>query len=134
MFFDQAYTTGPTLTPKSGQYIFPEQSRDWVVKVFIPGVIRSDRAFLEKAVITMRPFREYQSSVKRLYALERDSQLRLGKALPLPHPQPTPWLEWWTENFSILSDLLTRRYPAHMVSYPYLLRDPEKRCTKFSSG
>lgn len=35
-----------------------------------------------------------------------------------------PVLEWWADNYRLLRDALTRRYPMHMVSYAAVLRDP----------
>src|SRR5690606_16192867 len=37
-----------------------------------------------------------------------------------------PWLEWWADNYRLLCDALTRRYPLHMVSYDSVLEQPER--------
>jgi truncated hemoglobin YjbI len=110
--------------PKTGDYLFPDQTRRHVVKVFIPGLIRSDMAFIDKVIATMRPWREYATSIERLFAMEHEArEKKEGKALPRPVHLP-PALEWWVENFSLVSDALTRRYPLHMLAYESVLADP----------
>ena len=121
------YATNPH--PKSGAYLFPEQTRQHAVKVFIPGLIRTDRAFIDKVVATVRPWRPYVRSVSRLYEMEREARKsKLEKAehgLPDPVFMP-PVIEWWVENFSLFSDIVTRRYPFYMVAYESVLEDPDK--------
>jgi len=109
------YATNPH--PKSGVYLFPADTRRHAVKVFIPGLIRTDRAFIDKVVATVRPWRQYVRSVNRLYAMEREAKKsKLEKA-----PNDIP-----VENFSLISDIVTRRYPFYMVAYESVLEDPDK--------
>lgn len=121
------YATNPD--PKSGAYLFPEQTRRHAVKVFIPGLIRTDLAFIDKVVATVRPWRPYVRSVNRLYEMEREAKKsKLEKAehdLPDPVYMPSV-IEWWVENFSLFSDIVTRRYPFYMVAYESVLEDPDK--------
>ena len=58
--------------PATGTYLFPQATERHVVKVFIPGLIRSDRAFIGKAIATIRPWRQYVRSVTRLYEMEQE--------------------------------------------------------------
>ncbi|MBW1907472.1 MAG: hypothetical protein JRJ24_19670, partial [Deltaproteobacteria bacterium] len=58
------YATNPH--PKSGVYLFPADTRRHAVKVFVPGLIRTDCAFIDKVVATVRPWRQYVRSVNRL--------------------------------------------------------------------
>jgi hypothetical protein len=37
-----------------------------------------------------------------------------------------PIVEWWVENFSLISDIVTRRYPFYMVAYDSVLDAPEE--------
>jgi hypothetical protein len=37
-----------------------------------------------------------------------------------------PLIEWWVENFSLFSDIVTRRYPFYMVAYESVLEDPDE--------
>ena len=121
------YATNPH--PKSGAYLFPEDTRRHAVKVFIPGLIKTDRAFIDKVIATIRPWRQYVRSVNRLYAMEREAKKsKLEKApddIPGPVVMP-PLIEWWVENFSLISDIVTRRYPFLMVAYESVLEDPDK--------
>ncbi len=115
--------------PKTGVYLFPEDTRRHAVKVFIPGLIRTDRAFIDGAIATVRPWRQYARSLHRLYTIEREAKHKaraergeendIPDAIFLP-----PVLEWWMENFSLISDIVTRRYPFYMVAYDSVLEEP----------
>ena len=124
------YATNPH--PKTGLYLFPEDTRRAAVKVFVPGLIRSDIAFIDRVIATMRNVREYGPSISRLYAMEHEHKLsRTLEKGGDPSNVPTieyvpPELEWWSDNFSLLSDALTRRYPLHMVSYDAVMQRPEE--------
>ncbi|HEY4119018.1 MAG TPA: hypothetical protein VGM56_14230 [Byssovorax sp.] len=113
------YATNPN--PANGAYLFPEQVERHAVKVFIPGLVRTDRAYIGRVVATMREWREYEASVARLYALESEG----AKGAP-PRPHIAPALEWWWENFMLLRDVRTRRYAIHVQTYASLLADPER--------
>jgi hypothetical protein len=121
------YKTNPD--PKTGTYLFPEQTARHAVKVFIPGLIKTDRAFIGKVVATIRPWRQYVRSLNRLYTMEREAQEAGRKnpdtALP-PAVFMSPVIEWWVENFSLVSDFVTRRYPFYMVAYDSVLRNREE--------
>jgi len=108
--------------PKTGAYFFPEQVERHVVKVFIPGLVRTDRAFIGSVVATIRPWREFEASLLRLYALEDEKHAEKRK----PPRRMPPVLEWWAENFQLLRDIATRRYRVHVQPYDALLKDPEK--------
>ena len=121
------YATNPD--PKTGTYLFPQDTRRHAVKVFIPGLIRTDRAFIDKVVATVRPWRQYARSLSRLYAMEREAQSEARKKKESDLPGPVfmpPLIEWWVENFSLFSDIVTRRYPFYMVAYESVLEDPDK--------
>lgn len=121
------YETNPD--PKTGTYLFPEQTERHAVKVFIPGLLKTDRAFISKVVATIRPWRQYLGSVHRLYAIERKAQeaARKDSSSPLPPPVVmSPIVEWWVENFSLISDIVTRRYPFYMVAYDSVLEAPDE--------
>jgi hypothetical protein len=121
------YKTNPD--PKTGTYLLPEDTRRHAVKVFIPGLIRTDRAFIGKVVATVRPWRQYVRSLGRLYAMEREAQREARKKKESDLPDPvvlSPVIEWWVENFSLFSDIVTRRYPFYMVAYESVLEDPDK--------
>jgi hypothetical protein len=115
--------------PRTGHYLFPEVTRRHALKVFVPGLIRTDRAYIDKVVATMRPWREYVRSLDRLYTMERKAMdaRRDDHALRVPPPAQMPAaFEWWTHNFSLISDVVTRRYPMFMVGYDAVVESPEK--------
>ena len=62
------YRTNPD--PKTGRFLHPKPSRKVAVKVFIPGLVRSDMAFLHRVIGSVRPWRAYSASLRRLYAME----------------------------------------------------------------
>ena len=110
--------------PRTGAYFFPEQVERHVVKVFIPGLVRSDRAYIGKVVATVREWREYESSLNRLYAMEDQSRRERYPESKDP-VRFHPVLEWWSENFALVRDIAIRRFPVHVQSYDGLLEQPE---------
>ncbi|MFW5921256.1 MAG: hypothetical protein ACOCUS_05395 [Polyangiales bacterium] len=111
--------------PETGDYIHPDEARGVAVKVFIPGVVRSDLAFVERVLGTMRNWREYHGSLQRLYEMEHRNRNRLREQ---ERPEPkhvSPALEWWAENYALIADHLTRRYPIHLMAYESVLAEPE---------
>jgi hypothetical protein len=111
--------------PQTGAYFFPEQVERHVVKVFIPGLVRTDRSFIGHVIATMRQWREYEASLERLYAMEDAARKESGRG-GKPPPRFPPVLEWWYENFALVRDIVTRRYRVHVQSYDGLLADPER--------
>jgi hypothetical protein len=60
--------------------------------------------------------------------MEREAKSKLENApddIPGPVVMP-PLIEWWVENFSLISDIVTRRYPFLMVAYESVLEEPDK--------
>ena len=112
--------------PKTGSYLFPEQVAHHAVKVFIPGLARSDRAFIGKVIATVREWREYEASIARLYAIEDTSRRAEGKGALIPEERMPGALEWWAENFALVRDIAVRRYPVHVQTYEGLLAEPER--------
>ena len=113
----------------------PEAAKGALVKVFIPGVLRSEYSFIEKVLTTMRHWSEYDASLKALWELEakwKASKLDDGDLGERDTPgerraragMMPPVLEWWFENFELLRDVSIRGYPFHMLTYDRLLRDP----------
>lgn len=116
------YATNPH--PRTGAYFFPQQVEHHCVKVFIPGLVRTDRAYIGHVIATVREWREYEASINRLYAMEDAERARATGGEP-PVRMP-PALEWWAENFALVRDIFIRRYAVHAQSYDGLLRDPER--------
>ena len=122
--------------PKTGAYIRPEKSKRHTLKVFIPGLICSDLAFIYRVVGTIRPWREYVSSIRRLYTMEDAFLRKQPKAEKMFF---TPWemarmqrgtlhpaLEWWRENYDLIRNFAVRGFAFNLVSYRKLLEKPKQ--------
>lgn len=121
---------------KTGEYLRPEDAKKHAVKVFIPGLIRTDIAYIDRVIATIRPWREYVYSVRRLFDIEDQHLSTLqpkngDKISPLlraelKRPLLHPALEWWRENFDLIRNYAIRSYSFNMVSFSKLLADPEQ--------
>lgn len=118
------YRTNPN--PETGVFLFPGDVRRHAVKVFIPGLVRTDMAYIDHVIATIRPWREYVASVRRLQALEQAGRDPESKPFLYIHPA----LEWWAEMFALISDIATRRYAVHVQSYGGLLADTREVVTR----
>lgn len=122
------YATNPH--PQTGAFLAPHDTRNIVVKVFAQGLVKSDLAYLDHVLASMRSVREYAASLTRLYAMEQENKRaaavkagRSAESVP-EYVYLPPALEWWRDNYALLRDALVRRYPWHMVTYTSVLRDP----------
>jgi hypothetical protein len=112
------YRTNPH--PLSGAYLAPHATRRHVVKVFAQGLVRTDVAFIDRCIATVRSWRAYVTSTRKLHALQTARGVVTEPTI-LPAA-----LEWWTANFGLVRDLAIRGYPVHVLSYDALLRDPSR--------
>ncbi len=130
------YRTNPH--PETGQFLFPHATRRHLVKVFIPGLVRSDYAYLDHVVASIRPWRDYCSSLERLCSIEDAFMEKTGgqdaveKARAKRSPFP-PEIEWWFENYELIRDLATRRYPFQLIAHGRLLAEPRGTIEKVLS-
>ena len=111
--------------PVSGRYFLPEHVAGHAVKIFVPGVIRSERAYIGHLIANLRPWQEYEASLARLYALEDEAMRARAQTVTADRFLMPPAYEWWLENFSLIRDITLRRYPARLLSYAQVLADPE---------
>lgn len=112
--------------PETGAYLFPSQTRRHVVKVFIDGLVRTDVAFVDHVVATMRDWRSYTRSFDALHTRERGWHEAQGLPFPGgPHDRPHPY-EWWRQNYELVRDLATRRHPTSLTTYGRVVRDPAR--------
>lgn len=117
------YRTNPH--PKTGVYLPAADTRALAVKVFIPGLCRSDTAFIDRVVCTMRDWREYPGSLQRLLEMEKTNrEAKTGKPRK-ERPRLAPLLEWWLENYTLIRDVATRSYPIRVISYDRVVTEPE---------
>jgi hypothetical protein len=121
--FGVFYATNPH--PETGAYLFPDEVRGHAIKVFIPGLLRTELGFIDRCIVTVRHPREYVASMKRLRALEARAGASHGSQHPVAH-EPAPAIVWWTEMFAAIRDVATRCYSAHFVTYDALLAHPKR--------
>jgi len=115
-------------SPKTGAWLHPDSVKQYAVKVFIPGVVRTDISYLTRVVATVREWRQYEASLRRLFRIQSENkgeEFDEKKVAPLP-----PGYDWWMENFDLVRDIATRRYAVHVLSYGSLLADPEQTVGK----
>lgn len=121
--------------PKSGDYLPALDTQKIAVKIFVPGLIRTERAYIHRVVASIRHWKEYWSSIDRLNALEHAHH----KTNPPPHLKLTPEelalltqnplhpvLEWWADNYQLIRDYSVRRYPFHCLAYELLLKEAQE--------
>ena len=109
-FFESEHRYGATVDPA--------ELRGQVVKMFVPGVVETDEDELERAILSIRPWREHVASTRTFETLEAGV---LG--MPVPQSMP-PDLEWWFENYCLLGDFSERDYPMMVVAYDLVLEKP----------
>lgn len=115
--------------PTSGEYFMPDQVNGYAVKVFVPGVVRTERAYVDLLIANVREWREYEASINRLYSLEdRDREKHEPESEP-PFRFP-PALEWWMENFALVRDISLRRYSHQLQTYDQVVAQPRKTLTE----
>lgn len=107
--------------PLTGAYLHPEPTRGHAVKVLIPGLVRTDIAFIDRCIATIRDWRSYVRSVRRVRAL---SGARAG--IGLHDDLLPPALHWWCCNYGLVRDIAIRGYAVHVVTYDAMLREPER--------
>ncbi len=107
--------------PVSGKYFMPEDVDGYAVKVFIPGVIRSERAYITHLVANVRAWRAYESSIERLWALENQGRPNVDPSEVVRFPAA---LEWWMENFALVRDISLRKLPFRLHTYDDVLARP----------
>lgn len=115
------YTTNPD--PRSGVYLHPAETRCHAVKLFAEGLVHSDLSFLDRVLVTMRPWREVGPSFDRLIAIENEARGTDGRVRP---PRLSGPLEWWRANFGVVRDVVLRRYAIHIQSYSVTIEQPTR--------
>jgi hypothetical protein len=122
------YRTNPH--PVTGEFMRAADVRGHAVKVFLPGLVRTDAAYLDRVIVTVRPWREYEASLRRLHAID-DQRLRTDAArAAVARRRMPPALEWWDEHVAFLRDLSLRGYACHVQSYDGVLDDPRGVVTR----
>lgn len=117
------YKTNPH--PRTGRYLRHDKTHHFAVTVSAQGVVRSDMAFLDRVVLSIRPFRQYVRSVSRRLEQERQAKSEeVGLALPVP-PNIAHALRWWDDNLCVLRDSIVRGYPLRAIAHDTALGDAD---------
>ena len=143
-FYESIFRRGINFTnnphPTKGVFVPFMQTQIHATKIFIPGLIRTDFSYLHRVIATIRHYKEYYYSLKRLDAIElefmqvlpqekKNSQQSLGLSLEelreLRKNPLHPVIEWWQDNYLLIRDFSSRRYPFHCVAYDRLLESAE---------
>lgn len=111
--------------PTTGAYFMPDDVQGYAVKVFVPGVVRSERAYIDLVVANVRKWREYEASINRLYALEERDRHAKNPDAPPPFHFP-PAYEWWMENFALMRDISLRGYDYQLQTYDEVVNEPAR--------
>ena len=135
------YRTNPD--PTTGTFMFPQQVARYAVKVFVPGVIRTDYAYISRVICTMRRWQEYGPSLARLHQMEDayiaqrraegkvvDNDREEESAVRVRRGEIPAWMEWWSENYGMIRDFSVRRYPLQMLTFEKLIADPGVELTR----
>lgn len=114
---------GTNPDPRSGVYLHPDETRMHAVKVFPEGLVRSDLAFFDRVLVTVRPWHEYARSLQRLLDLE--NKVRGWKPEDRP-PTLCGASSWWDNHFSLVRDVAMRRYRVHFQALREVLERPDE--------
>ena len=121
------YRTNPH--PETSEFVRADESRRHAVKIFMPGVVRTDSSYLDRVIATVRPWREYEASIERMNELERKKPTPLEDFDPAELLMPAP-LQWWEDNYIFIRDLSIRQYACHVQSFDGLLERPREVITR----
>jgi hypothetical protein len=133
---------------KDGSYISPEAGKGKGIKLFIPGLVKTDIAYVEYVIATIRHWKTYELSIGKMYKKEEDWwREELNKKNPEKENKEEliqeelkrqrgsyPFaIEWFMENVQLLRNFEIRRFPLVMKSYEALLENPDDIISKVFS-
>jgi hypothetical protein len=126
-FYESAFRRGilpSDIDPGTGQPLDPASYARHAVKIFVPGVLRTDAKHLHHVIASMRCPREYEHSRRRMWQLEDASRAEQAPGRR-PPARMEPAYEWWQQNYTLIVDALRRRYRFNLCAYDTMLEDPE---------
>jgi hypothetical protein len=106
--------------PSTGLELVPEQVQGWAVKVFSFGLRRSERRFIERALLCVRGWRGFRASL-----------IAMGEGQGLV-TDIDPALWWARELVATLEDALSRRYPIEIVRFEEVVADRSAMASSLS--
>jgi hypothetical protein len=122
------FTTNPD--PDSGVFVEPELTRDFVVKIFLSGLRRTEFRYLDRVLISTREWRTFCDSARRLETMQQhvhpiDSP---DSNTDLLHSEPA--IKWWMDHYNMIQDQQRRGFDFLWLSYESVLSDPERMVSR----
>lgn len=113
--------------PVSGAWFSPQESANYAVKVLENGLIKSDLAYIDKVIVTVRNWQDCESSKLRLKQIiaQEENFIKQDNNINRPVKLPAGY-EWWSTYAGLVHDMMSRQYPAAVFSYEAVLADPTK--------
>lgn len=128
-YWRQGVWDGTNPHPKTGERLLADATRTTAIKIFVPGVLRTDRVFLDHVLLTVRPWWAVGPSLQRLYAMEDawaarqpDADARRARYRRLRSRLPAP-VSWLLDHHALLHDARARGYPLLVTTVDQLQRD-----------
>jgi hypothetical protein len=126
-FFESSFRSGvhhrTNPDPRSGRYLSAEETEWTATKIFVRGLVRTERAYLRSVIAGVRPWRAYAASIRRLRRIEVESAGG-DRAKAARMPSIPEHLEWWDDNVTLLRDATVRGYPMLWVGYDDVIASP----------
>jgi len=110
--------------PETGSYLRPDQTRRYAVKVFVPGLLRTNPKFIDFIIGCVRRWQEVEASTWRLYMLEDEARTLQDSNYTPPLRLP-PAYRWWIDNYALLRLLPKYRDKMGLMAYDRLVHDPK---------
>jgi hypothetical protein len=117
------FTTNPS--PETGVRLVPSEVEAVAIKIFLPGVRRTERPFLGRVLISVRDWRSYLGSTVRMRAIVSSTKNATEPEEPLARAA-----YWVQEHDAILEDARQRGYPLRLVFYDDVLATPTPTVTE----
>jgi len=92
------------------------------VKVFTPGLLKTDFHYITKVIVMVRDWREQVESLKKLYKVSSDGVNKYPDGY-----------EYFFAYKNFLDDFLKRGYETCIIDYNDLLQNPEENCERLKS-
>lgn len=114
------WETNPT---PDGQYLDHRLTQHHALKLFFRGLIRTDMAYIDHVIWTVRPWREQELSLRRMFQMRHPTE---GFLPGTPYKPLPPGVHWFLSNWMILQNFAVRRFPIMLCPFDLLLKTPAR--------
>jgi hypothetical protein len=119
-FFESTLVAGVNLLtnpdPHSGARLVPEDTRALVLKVFAPGVCRTERVWLDRVLLSFRPWDGFARSRQQLLEVDGREPSTAAQAAA----------SWFAQHHDLGVDAARRGYLLHAVDFDALCAAPRE--------